>query len=158
RPRVIRAGPSMQGRYSSRDRGRRARHGVGTAALAEVTLALLVLFSPIAHAAVKISADATKNMDCSAGVCTPTKADAVLNANDLTSMLANGSVAVNTGSGQLASKVEDILVNAAFSWTSANSLTLDAYRSVTVNRLVADDGTGGVALKTNDGGSNGELS
>ena len=113
---------------------------------------------PCAHAAVTISSGATQNMNCVAGVCTPTAANAVLNVNDLTTMLGSGNTAVNTGSGSLAQQVDDIIVAVGFNWTSASSLTLDAYRSVTVNQAVADNGSGAVSLVTNDGGSGGALS
>jgi hypothetical protein len=111
-----------------------------------------------AHAAVTISSAATQNMSCTSGVCTPTAANAVLNASDLTSMLASGNVTVNTGTGSLAQQVEDILVTAGFNWASANALTLDAYRSVTISAPVAVNGSSDVALLTDDGGSDGYLS
>jgi GLUG motif-containing protein len=111
-----------------------------------------------ALAAVTISTATTQNMSCSGGVCSPTAADAVLNVTDLTTMLASGNVTVNTGSGSLAQQVEDIIVAGSFNWASANSLTLDAYRSVTVDQAVAVNGAGAVALTTNDGGSGGALS
>jgi hypothetical protein len=81
----------------------------------------------------------------------------VLNVNDLTTMLASGSVTVNTGTGSLPAQVEDIIVAATFNWASANALALDAYRSVTINQPIADNGSGAVTLTTNDGGSGGTL-
>jgi hypothetical protein len=114
--------------------------------------------TPAAHAAVTISSAATANMSCTAGVCSPTAANAVLNVGDLTSMLASGSVTVNTGTGSLPAEVEDIVVASTFNWASANSLTLDAYRSVTVTAPVAVNGAAPVSLVTNDGGSGGNLS
>ncbi len=50
---------------------------VGAAAIAVMGSAVS------ARADVTISAAATQNMTCSAGVCAPTSANAVLNANDL---------------------------------------------------------------------------
>ena len=96
-------------------------------------------------------------MSCVSGVCSPTAANAVLNVGDLTSMLAAGSVTVNTGTGSLAAQVEDITVAATFNWASANALTLDAYRSVTFTAPVAVNGVAPVSLVTNDGGSDGNL-
>ena len=125
-------------------------------ALAGIAAALCIV--PAAHAAVTISSNATSNMSCVSGVCTPTAANAVLNVGDLTSMLASGNVSVNTGTGSLAAQVEDIIVAATFNWASANALTLDAYRSVTVTAPVAVNGTAPVSLVTNDGGSGGNLS
>jgi hypothetical protein len=119
-------------------------------------LAALWMASP-ADAAVTVSTAATANMSCTAGVCTPTAANAVLNVGDLTTMLASGSVTVNTGTGSLPAQVEDIIVAATFNWASANALTLDAYRSVTVTAPIAVNGAAPVALVTNDGGSGGNL-
>jgi hypothetical protein len=125
------------------------------AALGGIVAALCL--APAAHGAVTISSAATSDMTCTSGVCTPTAANAVLNVSDLTTMLASGSVTVNTGTGSLAAQVEDIVVSAGFNWASANALTLDAYRSVTVTAPVADNGSGAVSLVTNDGGSSGYL-
>jgi hypothetical protein len=125
--------------------------------LAVLVAALGVLPGLPAHAAVTISSAATSNMSCTAGVCAPTAVHAVLNVGDLTSMLASGSVTVNTGTGSLPQQVEDIIVAATFNWASANSLTLDAYRSATVTAPVAVNGSAPVALVTNDGGSGGNL-
>ncbi|MGD0192495.1 MAG: hypothetical protein ABSD74_17290 [Rhizomicrobium sp.] len=122
-------------------------------------LSVGLLTSPVAgaNAAVTISSAATENMTCTAGVCTPTAANAVLNVGDLTTMLGSGNVTVNTGTGSLASEVEDIVVDASFNWASASSLTLDAHRSITVDQPVAVKGPGGMLLVTNDGGTGGIL-
>jgi GLUG motif-containing protein len=118
--------------------------------------ALLLGAMSAAHADVAISADPTSNMSCSGGVCTPTAADAVLNVSDLESYLASGSLEVTTtGSGVQANNID---VTAPFAWSAANTLTLDAYDSITVTGAVTDSGAGGVALDTNDGGSGGALS
>src|SRR5579863_1302147 len=62
--------------------------------------AAIVCVATVAHADVTISAAATQNMNCAAGVCTPTAADAVLNVGDLETLLASGNVNVTTtGSG-----------------------------------------------------------
>jgi hypothetical protein len=113
--------------------------------------------APSAKAAVTISSAATSNMSCVSGICSPTAPNAVLNAGDLTAMLASESVTVNTGTGPLPQQEEDIIVAATFNWASANALTLDAYRSVTVTAPVAVNGSAPVALVTNDGGSGGNL-
>ncbi len=126
------------------------RFGVGLLLASGVTTSAL--------AAVTISNAQTQNMNCSGGVCTPTSADAVLNVGDLTAMLASGNVDVTTGSGSLAQEVDDIVVAAGFEWTGASALTLDAYRSVTVESAVANKGSGPVSLITNDGGDGGSLS
>jgi len=113
-----------------------------------------VTFSLSAHADVMISSDVTKNMSCGGGVCTPTAKNAVLNVNDLTNMLSASALTVNTG-GATSS---DIYVKASFSWASANGLTLDAYRSIRIEKSVSDSGPASLTLLTDDGGSHGSLS
>jgi hypothetical protein len=106
-----------------------------------------------AQASVTISTNATKNMSCSAGVCSPTAKKAVLNVNDLTAMLAAGDVKVTTGAGAVT-----ITIAAPFSWSSTSRLTLDAYFNVSFRATVTVAGTGAVTIVTNDGGSGGDLS
>ncbi len=119
---------------------------------------LVVLAPAAAQAAVTISNGPTKNMTCSAGVCTPTHKSAVLNASDLQSMLATGNVLVTTGSGSLATETSDIDVNAPLSWSSTAALTLDAYHSITFSKVTLVAGAGGLSFITNDGGTGGLLS
>ncbi len=70
-------------------------------------------------------------------------------------MLANGNLEITTtGSAQ----AKDIRVADAFSWTSNSTLTLDAHRSIAIEKAVTVSGQGGMALTTNDGGSGGTLS
>ncbi|MBV9571230.1 MAG: hypothetical protein JO056_08320 [Alphaproteobacteria bacterium] len=118
-----------------------------------LTSALAVaLLSSAAHAAVIISTNPTQNMSCSGGVCTPTAKNAVLNVDDLQALLAAGNVKV------LSSKLSpDISLNAALSWTNGSRLTLDSYRSLYFRQTMTVAGTGAVTLKTNDGGSGGQL-
>jgi hypothetical protein len=121
------------------------------------TIALLCGSASYGHADVIISSAATSNMSCSNGVCAPTATKAVLNVNDLESLLASGNVEVTTtGSGGV--QADDIDVDAPFSWSNGNSLTLDAYESATIDRPVAVDGQSSVSIITNDGGSGGTLS
>jgi len=104
---------------------------------------------------VTISAAATQNMNCSEGICSPTAANAVLNTADLETMLASGSLQVTTtGSGIQA---DDISVAGILSWSNANSLALDAFESITVQKRISVTGPGGLSLTTNDGGSGGLL-
>jgi len=74
-------------------------------------IAAQAVFAGGADAAVTISTAATQNMSCPGGVCSPTAASAVLNVNDLTTMLASGNVTVNTGTGSLPAQVEDIIAS-----------------------------------------------
>ena len=127
-----------------------ARRGIGLLAAA----LLLTVASSAAHAAVEISSGATANMACVSGVCTPTKKSAVLNVTQLEGLLASGNVKVTTAG----SKATDILVSANLGWASAYGLTLDAYQSITIDRAVSVNGTGGLTLTTDDGGTGGVLS
>src|SRR6476646_1502406 len=81
----------------------------------------LVMTVAMAQASVTISTNATQNMNCSAGVCSPTAKKAVLNVNDLTNMLAAGDVKITTGAGAVTIGVE-----AQITWTSTTRLTLRA--------------------------------
>src|ERR1041385_559934 len=101
-----------------------------------------------AQAAVNISDKPTKNMSCSAGVCSPTAKKAVLNVGDLANLLQATDVKVTTGKHAIA-----IEISSALSWASANRLTLDANCNVTVKAPVTVAGPGALTIVTNDGGS-----
>jgi hypothetical protein len=88
-------------------------------------------------------------MSCSAGVCSPTAADAVLSVGDLQTLMQSQNVKVVTGSGAV-----NIVVADAFSIT--HTLTLDAMQSVIVKAPVTAIASG-LAITTNDGGSGGDL-
>jgi hypothetical protein len=105
-----------------------------------------------AQAAVNISDKPTKNMSCSAGVCSPTRKGAVLNATDLANMLGASDVKVTTGSGAVT-----IEITSGLSWASAGHLTLDAKCNVSVKAPVTVAGPGGLSIVTNDGGSGCDL-
>jgi len=121
--------------------------------IALLTTIALPVAATSADAAVTISTAATRNVSCSAGVCTATAANAVLNASDLESMLAASSVQVVEGS--VAGSID---VKAALSWASSKTLTFDAYQSVTVDKPVSVSGSGGLTILTDDGGTGGSLS
>jgi hypothetical protein len=116
----------------------------------------LFLLPPAASGNVVISARATQNMSCSAGTCSPTAQKAVLNAMDLANLLAAGNVAVTTsGAGVQAGNIQ---IDAALAWSTDNGLTLDAYRSIRVEKPVTISGTGSLSIVTNDGGTGGTFS
>ncbi len=83
-------------------------------------------------------------------------------AATISSNLATTNVTLQTtstgtsGPGNSASANGDININSDITWSSANTLTLDAYRSINFNANVTVSGAGKVALKTNDGGANGD--
>ncbi len=92
-------------------------------------------------------------MACSAGVCAPTAADAVLNTGDLENLLASGNVKVTTtGSGVQATNIE---IETALAWSSANTLTLDSFKKIRVEQPVTVSGKGGLSVTFDDGGSGG---
>jgi len=106
-----------------------------------------------ALAAIEISTDPTSNMICSAGTCTSTAMDAVLNVNDLQTMLAGSDVAIRTANGAVT-----IQIKAPLTWASPTRLTLDANLNVSVKARVAVAGTAaGLTIVTNDGGTGGDL-
>jgi hypothetical protein len=108
-----------------------------------LALVLLTCMAGQAQASLTISRRATKDVSCSAGVCTATARDAFLNASDLASMLASGNVTVVPGR-----KAMDIDVATSLSWMSTQLLTLDAYRSIILEQPVTITGSGGLTLKT----------
>ena len=115
-----------------------------TTGLMIAVAATSILFATVANAALVISKAATQNVNCAAGVCTATAADAVLNAKDLANMLAASDMKVFAEG-----PATDITVAAPFSWTSANRLTLGAYGSINVKDVVTVAGTGGLTIAAN---------
>ena len=109
-----------------------------------------------ARADVVISTAQTRNMACAVGVCAPTAKNAVLNVGDLVTMLASGNIEVSTTGSSVQAK--DIDVNAAVSWSDANTLALDAFESVAIKKQMMISGLGGLSVTTNDGGSTGIFS
>jgi len=110
------------------------------------------LWAGYAQAAFVVSTAATSNVNCSGGVCTATAANAVLNAHDLMVSLAHGDTKLVSGS-----TAQDIEFDTPVHWTSAHALTLDSYRSITFTQPVMSEGPGGVTMKTNDGGTAGDI-
>src|SRR5580704_12316450 len=123
------------------------RHNLGTLAIA----AALFGAASSANAALTISDGTTKNVSCVSGVCTATAATAVLNKNDLETMLASSNVQVVPGS-----VATNIVVNTSVTWASAYGLTFDAYQSIAFDEPVNVNGTGALTILTNDGGSGGD--
>ncbi len=112
------------------------KHFCLSAVFLNISADILVLATAPAHADVAISSASTQNMTCSAGICAPTSADAVLNNGDLETMLASGNVTiVTTGTGVQADNID---LTAAVDWTSSSTLTLDAYDSITFSATVKD--------------------
>ena len=109
--------------------------------------AICVALAFPAAASMNISSAPTKNVACSAGVCTPTAKGAILNAADLQSMLAASDVTVNTGSGAVT-----IEITAPLAWASAHRLTLNASFNVSVKAVVAVEGTAGLTVNYSNGG------
>jgi len=113
---------------------------------------MAVAMTTASRADLVISTAPTQNVDCSAGTCSATAPRATLNVTDLTTMLAQGSVTISTL--DIAKAID---VEASFSWTNQNRLTLDAYQSVTIKRPVVVAGTGAVTILTNRGDIGGDL-
>jgi hypothetical protein len=112
--------------------------------------ASVALLAAPAEASVAISSATTKNMSCSAGVCSPTKTAAVLNVSDLKRLLKSGNVTVTTtGSGSV--QANNIVVAAALTWSSSNGLTLTANQSIAFDAPVSVNGKRDLVL--NDAGT-----
>ena len=116
------------------------------------SVAALILHMLAAHASVEISAAPTSNMNCSAGVCSPTAKDAVLNVTDLAAMLSSTDTTVKTGAGAVT-----IGIVSSLAWASSHRLTLDASLNVNIKAQVMVEGTAGLTIVTNDGGTGGDL-
>ena len=111
---------------------------------------LSLLTATSGQSSLSISNRPSKNVDCSAGTCTATAAHAILNAGDLTNLLATGDVVVVAGK-----QARDISLDAAVSWVSSSRLTLDARRSVLFNNTLTVAGTGSLTIETSNGGAAG---
>lgn len=79
-------------------------------------------------------------------VCAPSGPNAVLSVVQLAKYLAKYSVTINTGGNP-----GSISFQAPLTWSSANSLTLDAYNSVVVDAKIVDAGPGALTITTGDG-------
>jgi filamentous hemagglutinin family protein len=82
--------------------------------------------------------------------------DSVINVATLQSALASANVTITTGGfGSPGTQAGDITVAAPVTW-GANTLTLQAYRSININANLTANGTAGLALRTNNGGTGGD--
>ncbi len=103
-----------------------------------------------------ISNDATQNMSCSAGACTPTYKDAVLNVGELESLLAVSDVMVNTSYivGKHRKKyVGSLELRSPLSWSAASTLTLgsDTYYFNAIEAAISvPAGAGLISARTTD--------
>jgi hypothetical protein len=132
------------------ERSQRVR-GVPRSIEAFAIAAAFLASASSANAALTISGGTTKNVSCVGGVCTATAATAVLNKNDLETMLASSNVQIVPGS-----VATNIVVNTSVTWASGYGLTLDAYQSIAFDEPVTVNGTGALTILTNDGGSGGD--
>lgn len=112
--------------------------------------AVALLSAAGAQADVTISTHATAHMSCAAGTCTATGANAYLNVADLQTMLSGADLIVKSTAA-----APDIRIAAGASLAGTHLLTLDAYRSVRVEKPVSVTSGGGLTIVTNDGGSRG---
>jgi hypothetical protein len=122
------------------------------AGLLAAAVSLPLLLARTAEAAIVVSSAPTQNMNCAGGICANTTPDAVLNVNDLTAMLASGDATVLADTAAL-----DIQVEAPFGLSSTYTLTLDANRSIAIDRGIWVTRTGGLTLTTNRGGAGGDF-
>jgi hypothetical protein len=110
-----------------------------------LAIAILVAAAVPAGADIVISKDPTLNMTCSGGVCYPTATDAVLNVNDLETMLGSGDLEIASSGGKHAN-AKSIDVNVPVSWGSGYTLSLFAQKQISVQKKISVSGTGGLVL------------
>ena len=115
------------------------------------TGAVILAMATAAHAAMTISNAKTRNVSCTGGVCTPTGGNANLNTGELQTILASSDATVKSNAA-----APDIGIVDPLTWASTHRLTLDAYESIHVRAPVVVEGTSGLILVTNDGGTGGD--
>jgi len=103
---------------------------------------------------VTISAGSNSNGNLLNGTFTPSGDSSILNVTSLQNALASSNVLVTTGgAGSTGSQAGDITVADGVSWSSANSLTLSAYRNVTINANISNTGGAAVTLHADNSGT-----
>jgi len=88
-------------------------------------------------------------MSCSNGVCAPTETDAVLNVDDLETLLASGNIKVTTTGSVVQAK--DINVTTALTWNDGSTLALDAHHEIAIAATISVAGSGGMSLVSGSG-------
>jgi filamentous hemagglutinin family protein len=86
------------------------------------------------------------------GVFTPSGATSTINNGTLETQLGLGNVTISTASGPVSGNKGDITVSAPVSWSSTNSLTLQANNSIFVNQNITANG-GNITLNADVDGS-----
>lgn len=113
--------------------------GVNFRSASTAVLLTLTAGMPAANADIVISNQATANMDCAGGTCEPTATDAVLNARDLETYIAEkGNVRVTT-SGQNV-EATSIVVKVGFATPDSTSVALEAVGAIIVEAPVSVGG------------------
>lgn len=82
--------------------------------------------------------------------------NATLGANTGVTLTSGANGASAYGNGD-ANGAGDILINAGLAWNTGATLTLNAYHGISVNADIAVNGSGSVVLRTNQGGTGGEV-
>lgn len=100
-----------------------------------------------------IQSAGSTNAYLNSGTYTSDLDDSIITVADLENALANANVTLQTGS--LGPQAGDITVADSFSWNNANSLTLNAYRNITIDSGVTITNTAGgsLTLHANNTGS-----
>ncbi len=105
-----------------------------------------------ASAQLTVSSGSTSGVSCTAGVCAPAAAKAALNVTQLRNLLARSDVHLKSDALS-----QDIVIAAPVFWTSGHRLTLDGYRSITIDSPIQVAGNGALTMTTNDGGRGGRI-
>ncbi|HWA91555.1 MAG TPA: hypothetical protein VG889_16070 [Rhizomicrobium sp.] len=96
-----------------------------------------------AQADLTISTAPTRHVTCTAGVCKAGAANAVLNVDQLTGLLAAGDVTVKP------KRLTGLVVAAPITWANASSLTFEVlpyYKPLTIAAPIVVEGTGGLSI------------
>src|SRR6185312_8016472 len=106
--------------------------------LAIATAAAALLAALPAHATLRLSFKPTVNMDCSTpGVCMATDADAVMNIDELTTMLETSDMRVVTDGLFF----QDVEVVKPIAWSSSHGLTIESNDALFLHSTISVLGT-----------------
>ncbi|MBI1203511.1 MAG: filamentous hemagglutinin N-terminal domain-containing protein, partial [Rhodopseudomonas sp.] len=131
--------------------GHRLLDFTGTVDLAGTAGAGTLLLDP---ENITISSGSDSGVTASGGTYTAGADSSVLSVATLQAALASGNVIVTTGGvGSAGAQAGDITVANDVTWSSGNSLTLDAYRNIAVNANVTNTAGAAVTLRADNSGT-----
>ncbi len=126
-----------------------APHGINGSWLIDPTNIFIALNQTNATAAGMIGTDTSANTGPTPYQASGAIQDSLVLVSTLTAALASANVTVTTNNTS-GTGFGDITVVDGISWNSANSLTLSAYRNITLNNTLSSTGGGGLNLVANN--------